>query len=117
MEKLFWYATLIITGVAALKVFVFWIIQKILHPEVKKQRRSSLVEAETNKVSSLFNQLLKSRQLTREDILIVRNILKKYACKKYTNDAHLIYSVLKHGNVRRQDLGTIEVFLESKIKC
>lgn len=116
MEKLFWYTTLLITGVAAAKIFVFWVIQKILHPEEVKDKKS-LEEGENAKVRSLFNQLLKSRQLTRDDILIVRNILKKYSCKKYTSDAHMIYSVLKHGNIRRQDLGTIEVFLENKIKC
>lgn len=120
MEKLF---TLLVFGwviLAAVKILVFWITQKLLHPTPKTTKRNSRVDAQAKKVSAQFNQLLKARALSREDILIIRNQLKKYACKRYTNDAHMIYSVLKHGNVRMNELGSLEIFLDSKkrkIKC
>ena len=115
MEKLFNYLVLIFIAAPMLKVITFYIIQRLLHPKAP-DKRTSQIDAEAKKISVQFNKLLKANQLSREDILIIKQMLKKYACKSYQNDCHLIYSVLKHGNIRMNELGSLEVFLDNKMK-
>lgn len=114
MEKLFVYLVYGYFAIAILKVLVFYLYQRLMHPVQAKRKRTALVNNQAARVSALFNQLLKARVLTREDILSMRKSLSKYACKKYNNDCNLIYSVLKHANVKANELGSLEVWLESK---
>ena len=110
MEKLFYYLIAATIAIPVVKVFIFWSTQKIIHSnkEVKRMDAASL------RISSYFNKLLKAHALRYDDINSIYRILKKYAGgKKYNNNIHLIYSVLKHEAVRRQDLGNIEVMLDS----
>ena len=110
MEKLFYYLVAGTIAIPVVKVLIFWITQKILHSnkEIKRMDAASL------RISSYFNKLLKAKAMSYSDINSIYNILKKYAHgKKYNNNIHLIYSVLKHEAVRRQDLGNIEVMLDS----
>lgn len=111
VEKLFYYLVVGFFGLAFIKIFIYWSLLKL---KERPKKNNTLVKAEAEKVSLMFNKLLKAKALTRADILIIRNILKKYTTKRYENDCHLIYSVLKHENVRLNDLGSIQVFLESK---
>lgn len=115
MDKLFMYFIIGAFGVAAIKILTTWSILKLTTPSTRTSKRNTeIVRTQAAKVSAQFNQLLKARVLTRDDILIIRKTLEKYACRSYKNDAELIYSVLKHANVRMNELGSLEVFLESK---
>ena len=111
MEKLFYYLVAGTIAIPVVKVLIFWITQKILHSNSKEVKR---LDAASMRISSYFNKLLKEKAMSYSDINSIYNILKKYAGgKKYNNNIHLIYSVLKHEAVRRQDLGNIEVMLDS----
>ena len=110
MEKLFYYLIAATIAIPVVKVFIFWSTQKIIHSnkEVKRMDAASL------RISSYFNKLLKAHALRYDDINSIYNILRKYAHgKKYNNNIHLIYSVLKHEAVRRQDLANLEVMLDT----
>ena len=110
MEKLFYYLIAATIAIPVIKVFVFWITQKLLNSKREVKR----MDAASIRLSSYFNKLLKAKALCYDDINSIYRILKKYAGgKKYNNNIHLIYSVLKHEAVRRQDLGNIEVILDS----
>ena len=110
MEKLFYYLVAGTIAIPVVKVLIFWITQKLLHSDKKAER----MDAASIRLSSYFNKLLKAKALCYDDINSIYRILKKYAGgKKYNNNIHLIYSVLKHEAVRRQDLGNIEVMLDS----
>ena len=110
MEKLFYYLIAATIAIPVIKVFVFWITQKLLNSKREVKR----MDAASIRLSNYFNKLLKAKALCYDDINSIYRILKKYAGgKKYNNNIHLIYSVLKHEAVRRQDLGNIEVMLDS----
>ena len=110
MEKLFYYLVAGTIAIQVAKVFIFWITQKLLNSKREVKR----MDAASIRLSSYFNKLLKAKALCYDDINSIYRILKKYAGgKKYNNNIHLIYSVLKHEAVRRQDLGNIEVMLDS----
>ena len=110
MEKLFYYLIAATIAIPAIKVLVFWMIQKLLHSnkEVKRMDAASL------RISRYFNKLLKAHALKYDDINNICRILKKYSGgKRYNNNIHLIYSVLKHEPVSRKHLGDIEVYLDT----
>lgn len=110
MEKLFYYLIAATIAIPVIKVFVFWLTQKLLNSKREVKR----MDAASIRLSNYFNKLLKAKALCYDDINSIYRILKKYAGgKKYNNNIHLIYSVLKHEAVRRQDLGNIEVMLDS----
>ena len=110
MEKLFYYLIAATIAIPVIKVFVFWITQKLLNSKREVKR----MDAASIRLSSYFNKLLKAKALCYDDINSIYRILKKYAGgKKYNNTIHLIYSVLKHEAVRRQDLGNIELILDT----
>ena len=110
MEKLFYYLIAGTIALPVIKVFVFWMIQKLLHSNKDAKR----LDAASTRISSYFNKLLKAKAMSYSDINSIYNILRKYAGgKKYNNNIHLIYSVLKHEAVRRQDLGNIELILDT----
>ena len=110
MEKLFYYLLAGTIAIPVIKILVFWMIQKLLHSnkEVKRMDAASL------RISRYFNKLLKAHALKYDDINNICRILKKYSGgKRYNNNIHLIYSVLKHEAVRRQDLANLEVMLDT----
>ena len=110
MEKLFYYLVAGTIAIPVIKVIIFWGTQKLLNSKREVKR----MDAASIRLSNYFNKLLKSKALCYDDINSIYRILKKYAGgKKYNNNIHLIYSVLKHEAVRRQDLGNIEVMLDS----
>ena len=110
MEKLFYYLIAGTIAIPVIKVIIFWGTQKLLNSKREVKR----MDAASIRLSSYFNKLLKAKALCYDDINSIYRILKKYAGgKKYNNNIHLIYSVLKHEAVRRQDLGNIEVILDS----
>ena len=110
MEKLFYYLIAGTIAIPVAKVIIFWGTQKLLNSKRKVKR----MDAASIRLSKYFNKLLKAKALCYDDINSIYRILKKYAGgKKYNNNIHLIYSVLKHEAVRRQDLGNIEVMLDS----
>ena len=110
MEKLFYYLVAGTIAIPVIKVIIFWGTQKLLNSKRKVKR----MDAASIRLSKYFNKLLKAKALCYDDINSIYRILKKYAGgKKYNNNIHLIYSVLKHEAVRRQDLGNIEVMLDS----
>ena len=110
MEKLFYYLVAGTIAIPVIKVIIFWGTQKLLNSKREVKR----MDAASIRLSSYFNKLLKAKALCYDDINSIYRILKKYAGgKKYNNNIHLIYSVLKHEAVRRQDLGNIEVMLDS----
>ena len=109
MEKLFYYLLLGAAAIPTIKVLIFWITQKILHSNKEVKR----LDAASMRVSRYFNKLLKAKALSYQDINSIYNILKKYSHGTYNNNIHLIYSVLKHGNIRRQDIANLEILLDS----
>ena len=110
MGKLFYYLVAGTIAIPVIKVIIFWGTQKLLNSKREVKR----MDAASIRLSSYFNKLLKAKALCYDDINSIYRILKKYAGgKKYNNNIHLIYSVLKHEAVRRQDLGNIEVILDS----
>ena len=110
MEKLFYYLLAGTIAIPVIKVIIFWGTQKLLNSKREVKR----MDAASIRLSTYFNKLLKAKALCYDDINSIYRILKKYAGgKKYNNNIHLIYSVLKHEAVRRQDLGNIEVILDS----
>ena len=110
MEKLFYYLVAGTIAIPVIKVIIFWGTQKLLNSKREVKR----MDAASIRLSNYFNKLLKAKALCYDDINSIYRILKKYAGgKKYNNNIHLIYSVLKHEAVRRQDLGNIEVMLDS----
>ena len=110
MEKLFYYLIAAAIGISVMKVFIFWTTQKILHGEKEVKR----LDAASIRISEHFNKLLKAKAMSYGDINSIYSILKKYGQgKKYNSNIHLIYSVLKHESVRRQDLANIEVILDT----
>ena len=109
MEKLFYYLVAGTIAIPVIKVFVFWMIEKLLHSnkEVKRMDAASL------RISRYFNKLLKAHALKYDDINNICRILKKYSHGTYNNNIHLIYSVLKHEAISKKHLGDIEVMLDS----
>ena len=110
MEKLFTYLLAGTIAVPVIKILVFWMIQKLLHSNKEVKR----MDAASIRISEHFNKLLKAKAMSYRDINSIYSILKKYGQgKKYNSNIHLIYSVLKHESVRRQDLANIEVILNT----
>ena len=109
MEKLFYYLVAGTIALPVIKVFVFWITQKLLHSNKEVKR----MDAASMRISRYFNKLLKAHALSYQDINSIYNILKKYSHGTYNNNIHLIYSVLKHEAISKKHLGDIEVMLDS----
>ena len=66
-------------------------------------------------VSSKFNKLVKAKVLRRKDILRIKSICNKYVSnnKKFQNDCHKIYWVLKYASIQRNDIANIELILDT----
>lgn len=111
MKLLAAYCTAVIL-IPAIKTLIFWVTQKLAH---YKTSRTSQIDEQASRISKRFNYLSRSKVLTRKDILIIRNLCNRYVRKdkKYENDAHLIYSVLKYSNIQMKDIANIELVLNS----
>ena len=94
------------------KTVLFYLIQKL--KSYKEPRNERIDELALN-ISRRFNHLMKARVLTRKDILIIRNICNRYVStnKKFENDCHRIYWVLKYANIQRKDIANIELILDT----
>ena len=98
--------------IPAIKTILFYAIQKLKN--YKEPRNKRIDELALN-ISRRFNRLMKARVLTRKDILIIRNICNRYVNtnKKFENDCHRIYWVLKCANIQRKDIANIELILDT----
>ena len=105
-----YFATVIL--IPAIKTILFYAIQKLKN--YKEPRNKRIDELALN-ISRRFNHLMKARVLTRKDILIIRNICNRYVStdKKFENDCHRIYWVLKCANIQRKDIANIELILDT----
>lgn len=116
MERLFNYLIAGCIIISAAKIFIYWIIQKLLHPKAP-DKRTKLMNSRAEATSKMFNTLLKSKKLDYPSINSIYKILKRYAGnKRYNNNIHLIYSTLKHSAIRNQDLAQIQFILDCA-KC
>lgn len=116
LDKMFNYFVGIALGYPIISILLFYVFQKLL--SARKDKRTERIDAIATKVSSKFNFLLKNRIITRSDILTICDMLNKYIDnnKKFNNDCHKIYWVLKYKAVRIQDLANIELILDTANK-
>ena len=116
LDKMFNYFVGIALGYPMISILLFYVFQKLL--SARKYKRTERIDAIATKVSSKFNFLLKNRIITRSDILTICDMLNKYIDnnKKFNNDCHKIYWVLKYKAVRIQDLANIELILDTANK-
>ena len=94
------------------KTVLFYSIQKLKN--YKEPRNERINELALN-VSNKFNKLLKAKVLRREDILRIKSICNKYVSsnKKFQNDCHKIYWVLKYASIQRNDIANIKLILDT----
>ena len=94
------------------KTVLYYLIQKLKN--YKELRNERINELALN-VSSKFNKLVKAKVLRRKDILRIKSICNKYVSnnKKFQNDCHKIYWVLKYANIQRNDIANIELILDT----
>ena len=131
---------LIIIGVAAIKVLTFYIVNKIkvtprksfdaeevircghMNPVLYKEQlknvildytREPEVEEEYKKVRDLFKYKLQHKEISRGQIIGIEKYLRDQLKdnKKYKNNAHAIYSMLKMPNLTYNHISTIKKFL------
>lgn len=127
---------LIIIGVAAIKVLTFYIVNKIkvtprksfdaeevircghMNPVLYKEQlknvildytREPEVEEEYKKVRDLFKYKLQHKEISRGQIIGIENYLRDQLKdkKKYKNNAHAIYSMLKQPTLTINNTSTI----------
>lgn len=127
---------LIIVVVAAIKVLAFYIINKIkvaprktlsadeiircrhMNPTLYKKKledtiidctRDKEVEEEYKIVRDLFKYKLQNKEITRGQIIGIENYLREQLKdkKKYKNNAHAIYSMLKQPTLTIKHTSTI----------
>ena len=99
MIKLFIKVVLVIILICTTKVVVFWYIQQI--NQTIKTGRTLRMRIYVKKTRNRFNKMLKSKQLSLENVSdIVRYLYRETRYKKHFNDkfkkAHYIYSCFKH---------------------
>ena len=106
---IYFAATILIMVV---KTILFYSIQKLKN--YKEPRNERINELALN-VSSKFNKLVKAKVLRREDILRIKSICNKYVSnnKKFQNDCHKIYWVLKYASIQTNDIANIELILDT----
>ncbi len=108
-----------------IKLFTTWGILKLRALPVKnisaemvveqmnsKKTRSLKVEEAYNYVYKDFHDKFNSKELTREQIKAIREYLsqsvKQYQHKKFKNDIHAIYTMLKAKDISRRDLAIVQ---------
>lgn len=82
--------------------------EMIIEDMNRRKCRSCKVEKQYIWVYSAFNKKLKNREITREQMVAVREYLnlnvKQYTHKTFKNDAHAIYTMLKAKDITIRDL-------------
>lgn len=82
--------------------------EMIIEDMNRRKCRSCKVEEHYVWVYSAFNNKLKNREISREQIVAVREYLnlnvKQYNHKKFNNDAQAIYTMLKAKDITTRDL-------------
>lgn len=131
---------LIAVGVSLIKVLAFYIVNRvrtapkkafeaqevircrhmnpILHKEQMKNTiidytRDEEIEKEYKELRDLFKYKLQHKEISRGQILGIENYLREQLKdrKKYKNNAHAIYSMLKLPNLTYNHISTIQKFL------
>ncbi|MCS6110354.1 hypothetical protein FDB55_06660 [Clostridium botulinum] len=109
----------------AIKLFTSWGTLKLKALPVKnisaemvveqmnsKKIRSLKVEEAYNYVYKEFHDKFNSKELSREQITAIRQYLsqsvKQYKHKKFKNDIHAIYTMLKATDISRRDLAIVQ---------
>lgn len=86
--------------------------------DMNRQRiRSLKVEMKYNYTQKLFHDRLKNKELTRDRILAIRQYLNKsvnlYEHKKFNNDAHAIYTMLKAKDITVRNLDVVQSLIST----
>lgn len=109
----------------AIKLFATWGILKlralpvkhfsaemVIEQMNKSKIRSLKVEEAYNYVYKNFHDKFNSKELSREQITAIREYLsqsvKQYQHKKFKNDIHAIYTMLKAKDISRRDLAIVQ---------
>lgn len=84
--------------------------------EIKRPKvRNNVVELKYYEVRAKLIQALKTGSLSRDEIIILRKFLEEnlyeYEVKKWENDYHAIYSMLKAKDLSIEHLEAIEKFI------
>lgn len=89
--------------------------------EKDKFERSKPEKTQVENTKQLFSCCMRTKKLNRNDILEVKEILKKnvnrYDRKKYKNDCHEIYCMLNANDINNYTLKKINKILEFKLKA
>ncbi len=126
MEKLFMLVIIIGVGIISLKILMTWFLgslstiaktnTNVNSNHIEYSVRSDDVEKCYLVIKEHFKLLLQSRQLSRRDMLAIRDYLYKnvheYERKKYKNDAHAIYTMLKANDLTITHLYAIDEYLK-----
>lgn len=87
--------------------------------KIKFKERDPGISEYADKVSKLFATSMKDKKLSRKHILAIRNYLynnvREYEKKRFNNDAHAIYCMLKADDLQMMQLEELEMFLKSII--
>ncbi|NFI03740.1 hypothetical protein FC959_04830 [Clostridium botulinum] len=109
----------------AIKLFTSWGTLKLRALPVKNisaemvveqmnrnKTRSLKIEESYNYVYKDFHDKFNSKELSREQIIAIRKYLsqsvKQYQHKKFKNDIHAIYTMLKAKDISRRDLAIVQ---------
>ncbi len=78
----------------------------------RNKTRSLKIEESYNYVYKDFHDKFNSKELSREQIIAIRKYLsqsvKQYQHKKFKNDIHAIYTMLKAKDISRRDLAIVQ---------
>ncbi|WP_238899391.1 hypothetical protein [Clostridium sp. YIM B02500] len=79
--------------------------------------RSLKVEMKYNYTQKLFHDNLRNKELSRERILAIKYYLEKsvkqYEHKKFKNDAHAIYAMLKAKDITTRNLDIVQSLIST----
>ncbi|NFS12590.1 hypothetical protein FDE77_15315 [Clostridium botulinum] len=120
-----YYIIMLLALPVLIKLFLNWGILKLrLLPQnvitaemvVEQMNRNKIrsleVEQAYNYVYKDFHDKFNSKELTREQIKAIREYLsqsvKQYQHKKFKNDIHAIYTMLKAKDISRRDLAIVQ---------
>lgn len=85
----------------------------LIENQKKKQIRPLKVEQKYNIVKYNFNHALKNKEIDRNRVLAIKEYLKEhtykweYKDKKFKNDAHMIYHLMKSRALKSRDFDII----------
>jgi hypothetical protein len=88
--------------------------------DINKQKiRPAKVEIAYAYTQKLFHDRLQAKEITRERILVIRRYLElhvdkwEYKNKKFNNDAHAIYFLMKSKSLKVRDFNTIQSLIST----